>query len=172
MSESPANASLPSGTATMSDAETVVDATDRLVLPGVVDPTSTSTTCSRSTPTKAPRRAAALGGTTTFIDFAWQAWVGETSLWDEEGTLLEGIERKRDKAENPVVDFGLHAAITREDEAVFEEFEAVIEAGVPTFKLFTAYEFGLDERVHGPDVRRTGRPRRGRRLALRRRRPL
>jgi len=127
----------------MSDAETVVDATDRLVLPGVVDPHVHIDDMFSFDTYESASKAAALGGTTTFIDFAWQAWVGETSLWDEEGTLLEGIERKRDKAENPVVDFGLHAAITREDEAVFEEFEAVIEAGVPTFKLFTAYEFGL-----------------------------
>ncbi|AHG01225.1 allantoinase (plasmid) [Halostagnicola larsenii XH-48] len=127
----------------MSEAETVVDATDKLVLPGVVDPHVHIDDMFSFDTYESASKAAALGGTTTFIDFAWEAWVGETSLWDEPGTILEGIERKRDKAEKPVVDFGLHGAITREDESVFEEIEAVIEAGVPTFKLFTAYEFGL-----------------------------
>jgi dihydropyrimidinase len=125
------------------DAETVVDADGKLVLPGVIDPHVHIDDVFSFDSYESASRAAALGGTTTFIDFAWQGWTGEISPWEEESTLLEGIERKRSKAESPIVDYGLHAAITREDESVFEELEAAIEAGVPTFKLFTAYEIGL-----------------------------
>lgn len=127
----------------LDDADEVVDATGNLVFPGVVDPHVHIDDMFSQDTYESASKAAALGGTTTFIDFAWQAWDGELGIWDEPGTLLEGIEWKRNRAENPVVDFGLHGAITREDEAVFDEIGDVIDAGVPTFKLFTAYEFGL-----------------------------
>ena len=39
--------------------------------------------------------------------------------------------------------YGLYGAITREDPAILNEVPEVIEAGVPTFKMFTAYEIGL-----------------------------
>ncbi|MFW6447926.1 MAG: dihydroorotase [Halobacteriota archaeon] len=127
----------------MPEAREVVDASGKLVLPGVIDPHVHINDMFSFDTHESASRAAALGGTTTFIDFAWQTWAGDLSPWAEDGTLMEGIERKREKAEAPLVDYGLHAAITREDEAVFDEFEAAIEAGVPTFKLFTAYEIGL-----------------------------
>jgi len=127
----------------MADADRVIDATGKLVLPGVIDPHVHLDDMFSSDTYESASRAAALGGTTTFIDFAWQAWVGDLSPWDEEGTLLEGIDRKRSKAEGAIVDYGLHGAVTREDDAVFEEVGDVVDAGVPTFKLFTAYEFGL-----------------------------
>lgn len=88
-------------------------------------------------------KAAALGGTTTFVDFAWQAWIGEASIFDEESTLVEGIERKQTKAEDSLIDYSLHGAITREDFAVFEELPEIIDRGVTSIKMFTAYEFGL-----------------------------
>jgi len=128
---------------TMPEADTVIDAEGKLLLPGVVDPHVHIDDMFSFDSYESASRAAALGGTTTFVDFAWQAWVGDVSPWTESGTLLEGIERKRSKAEGPVVDFGLHAAITREDEAVFDEIADVVEQGIPTFKLFTAYEIGL-----------------------------
>jgi dihydropyrimidinase len=127
----------------MPEADEVHDAAGKLVMPGVVDPHVHIDDMFSGDTYETATKAAALGGTTTYIDFAWQAWVGDLSLWDEPGTLVEGIERKREKAENPVIDYGLHAAITREDAAVFEELPDVVEAGVPTVKLFTAYEFGL-----------------------------
>ncbi|WP_255192098.1 dihydroorotase [Natronobeatus ordinarius] len=128
----------------MPDADRVVDATGKLVLPGVVDPHVHIDDMFSIDTYETATRAAALGGTTTYIDFAWQAWIGDLSPWDEEGTLLEGIERKREKGAGAVVDYGLHGAITRADEAVLEELEAVVEAGVPSIKLFTAYEIGLE----------------------------
>ena len=130
--------------AALDEAETVVDATGKLVLPGVIDPHVHIHDMFSSDTYESAGRAAALGGTTTFVDFAWQAWEGDLSPWDEPGTLLEGIERKRAKGEGAIVDYGLHAAITREDETVFEEFPAVLESGVTSFKLFTTYEMGLD----------------------------
>jgi dihydropyrimidinase len=124
-------------------AEETVDASGQLVMPGVVDVHVHVDDQFSEDSYRTATGAAALGGTTTYVDFAWQAWTGEMSLFDEEGTLMEGIERKKEKGSDALIDFGLHGAITREDPAVFEEISEAIEAGVPTFKMFTAYEIGL-----------------------------
>ena len=125
------------------DADDVIDASGKLVLPGAVDVHVHLNDHFSNDTYETASRAAALGGTTTFIDFAWQAWVGEASLFEEEGTLLEGIERKRAKAEDALIDYSLHGAITRDDPAVFDELPEVVDRGVTSIKLFTAYEFGL-----------------------------
>ena len=132
------------GTASeLPEAERVVDASGKFVLPGAVDVHVHLDDHFSNDTYETASKAAALGGTTTFIDFAWQAWVGETSIFDEESTLIEGVERKQSKAQDSVIDYSLHGAITREDPAVFEELPALIERGVTSIKMFTAYEFGL-----------------------------
>ena len=128
----------------MPEARESVDAQDKLIMPGAIDPHVHIDDMFSFDSYESATSAAALGGTTTYIDFAWQAWVGDLSPWDEEGTLVEGIERKQAKGEDALVDFGLHAAITREDPSVFEELGDVIDAGVTSIKMFTAYEFGLE----------------------------
>jgi len=124
-------------------AEETVDASGKLVMPGVVDVhVHLDDMFSRDTYETASR-AAALGGTTTFIDFAWQAWVSESSIFDEESTLVEGIDRKQAKAEDSLIDYSLHGAITREDPAVFDELPEIVDRGVTSIKMFTAYDHGL-----------------------------
>ncbi|MGM0716886.1 MAG: dihydroorotase [Halobacteriota archaeon] len=125
------------------DAEETVDASGQLVMPGTVDVHVHVADQFSEDSYETATGAAAVGGTTTYIDFAWQAWTGELSIFDEEGTLLEGVERKKEKGRDALIDFGLHGAITREDPEVLGEIPDVIEAGVPTFKMFTAYEIGL-----------------------------
>ncbi|WP_114578265.1 dihydroorotase family protein [Saliphagus sp. LR7] len=125
------------------DAEETVDATGQFVIPGAVDVHVHVDDMFSVDSYETATGAAAAGGTTTYIDFAWQAWDGDLSLWDEPGTLLEGVERKREKGADALVDYGLHGAITREDPAVFDELADVIDAGVTSFKMFTTYEHGL-----------------------------
>ena len=129
--------------AAMPDAENSVDASGLLVMPGVVDPHVHVDDMFSVDSYETATAAAALGGTTTYIDFAWQAWVGELSIFDAEGTLLEGIERKREKGESALVDYGLHGAITRETQGVLDELPDVLDAGMTSIKMFTAYEHGL-----------------------------
>jgi len=124
-------------------AEEVVDAAGQLVLPGVVDPHVHVDDPYSFDTYETASRAAARGGITTFIDFAWQPWQGETSPYDGPGSLLEGVEWKRSKAEDSIIDYSLHIGLTREDETALEEVEAVLEAGIPSFKMLTAYEIGL-----------------------------
>ena len=128
---------------TLPDADERVDASDMLVLPGVVDPhVHIDGYLSRDT-YEAGTSAAALGGITSCINFAWEAWTGDLSVWDEEGTLLEAVHRQKEKGQQSLIDFSLHGAITREDPAVFDELEDVIDEGVTSVKMFTAYEIGL-----------------------------
>lgn len=129
--------------ANFAEASEEVDASGQLVMPGVVDPhvhiDGYLSTDSYETGTS----AAALGGVTSCVNFAWEAWLGDLSIWNEEGTLMEAVERQKRKGEDSLIDFGLHGVITREDPAVFDELDDVIDAGVTSIKMFTAYEIGL-----------------------------
>ncbi len=127
----------------MPDAEETIDAEGLLVMPGIVDPHVHIDDMFSVDSYETATAAAALGGITTYVDFAWQAWEGELSIFEEEGTLLEGIERKQEKGEGALIDYGLHGAVTREDPAVLEEIGDAVDAGVSSFKMFTAYEIGL-----------------------------
>ena len=128
---------------TLPDASETIDASGLLVMPGVIDPHVHIDDMFSIDSYESATGAAAVGGTTSYIDFAWQAWDGEMGIWDEDGTLLEGVERKQEKGEDALIDYSLHGAITREDPAVFDEIPDVIDAGVTSFKMFTAYEHGL-----------------------------
>jgi len=124
-------------------AETVVDAEGSLVMPGVVDPHVHVGSPGTIDSFETGGRAGALGGVTTFVTFAWQAWTGPDSPWDEPGTLRAAVDRQRDAADSALLDYSVHATITREDVAVLDELESLVEAGIVSFKMFTAYEFGL-----------------------------
>jgi len=124
-------------------AETVVDASDRLVLPGVVDPHTHIADYNTVDSYETASAAAALGGVTSLLTFAWQAWEGEESPYDEPGTLREAVERHHDRSEASYVDHGVHAVITREDPETLRELEDVRERGVTSIKLFTTYESGV-----------------------------
>ena len=76
--------------------------------------------------------AAAFGGTTTVVDFAQPA-VGQP--------LLEELERRRGDADgSAVVDYALHMNLRDPDPARVREIPAVVARGVPSFKLYMAYE--------------------------------
>jgi dihydropyrimidinase len=124
-------------------ADETVDASSQLVMPGIVDPHVHIDDMFSIDTYETATGAAALGGVTTCIDFGWQAWTGDLSIWEEEGTLLEGIEEKQQKARDAYVDYGLHGAITREDPAVLDRVASAVDRGVTSFKMFTAYEHGL-----------------------------
>ncbi|WP_336361692.1 dihydroorotase [Haladaptatus sp. ZSTT2] len=128
----------------MPDADEVVDASGMLVMPGIIDPHVHIEDHFSVDTYETGTGAAALGGVTTYIDFAWQAWVGELSNYEEEGTLMEGIEEKKEKGKKAIIDYSVHGALTRQDPAVLDELEDAVEAGVTSFKMFTAYEIGLD----------------------------
>ena len=116
-----------------------LDATDCYVLPGAIDPhvhlqmpvgnyVSSDDFTSGTV-------AAALGGTTTVIDFV-EPEPGEP--------LLDALEKRRADADGRVaVDYGLHMTIPNWHAAHPETLDAlpeVLTAGAPSFKLYLAYE--------------------------------
>lgn len=121
----------------------VVDVDGSLVLPGIVDPHVHVAGPNTIDTYESGSKAAALGGVTSFISFAWQGWDGAEAPWSAPGTLQDAVARKRGEAESSLIDFAVHATITREDPAVLDELETLVERGVVSFKMFTAYEFGL-----------------------------
>jgi len=116
-------------------AQTVVDATGLLLLPGGVDAHThldmpfggTMSADDFETGT----RAAAIGGTTTVVDFAIQA----------RGTKMRtALDTWWKKAEGKAcIDYGLHMIITDLPEAGLEDMDDMVREGVASFKLFMAY---------------------------------
>jgi dihydropyrimidinase len=128
---------------TFAEANRVIDANDRLVMPGVVDPHVHVDDMFSGDTYETATAAAALGGVTTIMDFGWQGWDGEKSPYPPDSGLIDGIQRKQAKAGNALVDYALHGGITREDPDVLDELPAAIDAGVTSFKMYTTYEMGV-----------------------------
>ncbi|MBB4910043.1 dihydropyrimidinase [Actinophytocola algeriensis] len=117
------------------EADTVIDAAGKYVLPGGIDAhthmempfggTFSADTFFTGT------RAAAWGGTTTIIDFAVQA----------KGTsLLSTLDKWHEKADGHcAIDYGFHMIVSDVNDQSLKEMESCIDAGVNSFKMFMAY---------------------------------
>lgn len=123
--------------ATFPAADRRVDAGGLLVLPGVVDPHVHLQGYNSIDTYETGTAAAAAGGVTSVVNFAWQGWREETRDWDSDGTLTEAVERHRENAADALVDVSFHPVITREDASTFDELPELVEDGVTSFKLFT-----------------------------------
>jgi dihydropyrimidinase len=116
-------------------ADRLVDARGRYVLPGGVDihthmelPVSGTVS---SDDWESGTRAALLGGTTTIVDYAGQS---------RGGSLAEGLERWQARAAGRAcVDYGFHLMVTDVNPGSLDQMPALVDAGVTSFKLFTAY---------------------------------
>ncbi len=121
------------GLAVPPDAE-VIDATGKLVLPGGVDPHTHFALPMFNTVSSddhyTGHKAAAFGGTTTVIDFISQ----------DTTPLLANVDAWHDKADDKAaVDFGFHMNMTHFDEEVAEQIPGLVNEGITTLKVFTAY---------------------------------
>jgi dihydropyrimidinase len=77
-------------------------------------------------------QAAAAGGVTCLVDFAIQR---------EPDNLQSALEEWSGRAEGAAhVDYGFHMAITNANDAVLDDMNAMVEAGICSFKLFMAYK--------------------------------
>jgi dihydropyrimidinase len=116
-------------------ADEVIDATGKYVLPGGIDVhthlempfggTFSADTFETGT------IAAAFGGTTTIVDFPVQA----------KGTsLLATLDKWHEKADgNCAIDYGFHMIVSDVNEQTLKEMDACIANGVTSFKMFMAY---------------------------------
>lgn len=119
-----------------------VDASGLLVLPGVVDVHTHTRVASDEHPDRFFRDsvAAAFGGTTTFLAFNNPGTGSEQT-----GSLpTDATAWRRQTSSDSAVDYGLNLVLQPAHAANFAtEIPAVVDLGVPTFKAFMVYDFGL-----------------------------
>ena len=117
------------------EADAVVDARGCFVIPGGVDvhthldmPLGDIKTADDFA---SGTLAAALGGTTTIVDYAAQA---------KGDGLLDALETWRKKADGKAVtDYGFHMTLAEFTDRTGPEMDRLVQEGVTTFKVFTAY---------------------------------
>ena len=117
------------------DGDEVIDASGKYVLPGGVDQHVHFSFTYKGSKTRGfeTSNAAAVGGTTTLIEFVNQ----------EKGRgLIETLEdyKKTDADGIAMVDYAFHSVMTDPRDEVIDEIPKLAEAGYPTMKLFMAYK--------------------------------
>lgn len=118
-------------------ADSTIDAAGMYVLPGGVDQHThfdgLNTDGETSSAGYDTSYVAALGGTTTVVDFAAQD--------PGKGLIESAMYRKDVRTKGKVsVDFGIHALCTNVTPEVFKEVPELPKLGIPTLKLFMAYK--------------------------------
>ncbi len=120
-------------------ADQVIDATDKLVMPGGIDPhvhldmpfMGTYSSDDYETGT----RAALHGGTTMVIDFILQT---------QGDTLYNALRTWQEKSKKAIGDYSYHIAVTDFNDEVAKEVVQMIEKeGIISFKTFMAYKGAL-----------------------------
>ena len=119
----------------------VVDAAGKLILPGGVDPhvhldlPMFGTVSSDDHYTG--HKAAAFGGTTTAMDFV--PLPGPPHFQGKWGGMRGGVDVWLEKAQKAAIDYSFHMNLTRFDDHIAKEIPSLVDMGITTLKVFTAY---------------------------------
>src|SRR5918998_3432333 len=122
------------------DADKVIDASGKYVLPGAIDPHTHLDMPFGGTVTiddvESGQTSAAFGGTTCHVDFVIQG---------RGQTFAEALDTWKAKADGKqVIDMGYHMAVTDLNEGgTLEELAGLPDQGVTSYKLFMAYKGAL-----------------------------
>src|SRR3954465_7058197 len=122
------------------EADRVIDATGKYLLPGGVDPHTHLDMPFGGTTTiddvESGQTAAAFGGTTTHVYFIIQP---------QGATFAQAVDEWRSKADGKqVIDMGYHMAVTDlKDGGTPEERATLADQGITSYKLFMAYKGAL-----------------------------
>ena len=119
-----------------------IDAEHLLVLPGGIDPHTHLDVAVGDVTTaddfESGTAAAARGGITTIVDYAWQT---------PGRSIADGIAAWEAKAAAKAhIDYGFHVVLGEATDAVLAELPAAVAAGFPSIKLFMINEFAFDDR--------------------------
>ncbi|MFA5836833.1 MAG: dihydropyrimidinase [Bellilinea sp.] len=126
----------PTGAYATLRADETIEATGKLVLPGLIDPhlhfnspfmgTITAHGYDNGT------AAAAFGGVTTLIDFSTQP---------KGGSILQNVEQKEEEARGRAyIDWSVSGILLDAGAQTLAEIPQLIAAGLPTYKCFTTYK--------------------------------
>ncbi len=127
------------------DSVQVVDATGKLILPGGIDPhvhldlPMFNTVSSDDHYTG--HKAAAFGGTTTVMDFVpldSPLPQGE-GPGVREGDFKYSVDLWMEKAAKAAIDYSFHMNLTQFNDKIAKEIPSLMEMGIQTLKVFTAY---------------------------------
>ncbi len=127
----------------LTEGKEIIDASGRFVFPGAVDPHVHNDEPFMGTVGAddffTGTVAAACGGTTTTIDFAYQT-KGKPLAY----ALQDWMNKAKGKA---VIDYGFHIAIFEGNQAWIDEMPEMVAQGVTSFKAFMAYkgDIGVDD---------------------------
>ncbi len=119
----------------------MIDATGKFITPGGIDPhvhldlPMFGTVSSDDHYTG--HKAAAFGGTTTVMDFVPLA--PGPSPTERGGGVRASVDVWLEKAAKAAIDYSFHMNLTRFDDSVAAEIPALVEMGITTLKVFTAY---------------------------------
>lgn len=111
--------------------DTIIDATNKYILPGLIDPHTHLGIEGTLDDFETGTKAAAAGGVTTIINFTDP---------DNSQTFLEDLQKWKDKARNSLIDYGFHSIINKANTDVFEQISRLPDEGVTSIKLFMAYK--------------------------------
>jgi dihydropyrimidinase len=121
-------------------ADRVIDATGKWVIPGVIDShvhftlkqgQGDDVIMSEDDYETGPI-ASAVGGVTTFIDFAITPRAQSPISFMKERVEMANI--------GSCIDFSFHAGVTNPNPKVLEEFPEIVKMGIPSFKFFLNYK--------------------------------